>query len=128
MAKAMAQEGRTLMRPLILAAAFTGLATAGHAQTCHAIHFAHGASAAVVRGTAGWDDPATPCFTLGVRRGQTVSVRVLRPDGNTAFSVVGVVDDQDRYSFTAPSSDIRFSVFETLRAPATPFAIEVQVY
>jgi hypothetical protein len=113
---------------LILSAALVSATPALAAQSCKPVHFAHGASSAIVRGIGEFDATNAPCFSLGVRPGQIVSMRVLNPDGNMAFSIYDVADDVDSYSWRATSPHIRFIVFETLRAPTNPFEVELMVH
>ena len=43
------------------------------------------------------------------------------------FSIYGLVDDRDSYSFTAEAKTYKFIVFQTLRSTPAPFALMVSV-
>ncbi len=44
-----------------------------------------------------------------------------------AFSIDGVVDDRDAFSFSTEVKTYKFEVFQTLRSPPAPFALDVTV-
>ncbi|HTI03514.1 MAG TPA: hypothetical protein VL752_21425 [Acidisoma sp.] len=93
---------------------------------CTPIHFARGHSSATVSGSVGSDEPF-PCYTLATGKGQTAIFRFARTNRNMAFSIYGVVDDRDSYSFKTAAGTYKFIVFQTLRAPPAPFALRVSV-
>ena len=44
-----------------------------------------------------------------------------------AFSIDGLVDDRDSYSFRTDAKTYKFTVFQTMRAAPGPFALMVSV-
>ncbi len=96
---------------------------------CIPIHFGKGASSALIRGSAGSSDfsEANPCYTLGTGKGQTATLKFTKTNGNMAFTVEGLVDDRDSYSFKTEAKTYRFSVFQTLRSTPDPFELMVSV-
>ena len=94
---------------------------------CTPIHFAKGESFAVVRGSVGSDDPVPSCYTLATGKGQTATFKFTKTNGNMAFSIYGLVDDRDGYSFKTEAKTYKFIVFQNLRATPDPFALMVSV-
>jgi hypothetical protein len=107
--------------PLVAASAF-----AQEPRHCLPIQFARGAYSSIVRGSAGSDEPF-PCYTLATGKGQTATLRFVGTNGNMAFSIDGVVDDRDAFSFSTEVKTYKFEVFQTLRSPPAPFALDVTV-
>lgn len=108
-----------------------GLAiSAGHAQErCTPIHFAPGQSSATVKGIAPFGTPFT-CFTFAAGRGHTATIRLTQSNGNIAFNIDGVVDNQDKYSFKTEDRTYKIDVYQTTREEATrnaQFAMQVTV-
>jgi hypothetical protein len=93
---------------------------------CTAIRFAAGQSSTTVTGSVGSDEPF-PCYTLGVAKGQTATLKFTKTNGNMAFTIYGVVDDRDTFSFRTDATTYKFIVFQTLRATPDPFALVVSV-
>ena len=48
-------------------------------------------------------------------------------NGNMAFTIYGLVDDRDSYSFRTEEKTYKFIVFQTLRASPRSFALMVSV-
>ena len=94
---------------------------------CMAIHFATGRSSATVRGSVGSTDEPFPCYTLATGKGQTATLKFTKTNGNMAFTIYGLVDDQDGYSFKTEAKTYKFIVFQTLRSTPDPFALQVSV-
>ena len=90
------------------------------------IHFARGQSFATVRGAVGSDEPF-PCYTLDTGKGQTATLKFTKTNGNMAFSIYGLVDDRDSYSFKTEAKTYKFVVFQNMRATPDPFALMVSV-
>ncbi|WP_158933197.1 hypothetical protein [Acidisphaera sp. S103] len=95
-------------------------------EPCTPIHFARGATFAVVSGTAGTDGPS-PCYTLQTGKGQIATLKFTKTDGNMAFTIEGLVDDRDDYTFKTEAKTYTFGVFPTLRSNPTPFSLRVEV-
>ncbi len=93
---------------------------------CAAIHFAPSRSAGTVSGSVGSDEPR-PCYTFITRTKQTVVMKFIKTNGNMAFSIYGLVDDRDNYSFKTTNKNYKFVVFQNLRAPPAPFSLMVAV-
>ncbi len=91
-----------------------------------AIHFAPGKSSATVRGSVGSDEPF-PCYTLATGKGQSATLTFIKTNGNMAFSIYGLVDDRDEYSFKTEVKTYKFIVFQNMRAVSEPFALLVSV-
>ena len=115
-----------------IALACAGLAVlCGHAygqESCTPIRFASGRTSATIRGIASSESPA--CYALTTRAGQTASVNIMPQSRNddTAFSIEGVIDDRDRYSFRTQAATYKILVFLTFaRQPPRPFAMQVSV-
>lgn len=118
-----------LLALALILCAFAGLA---HAQDhCTPIHFAPGTSSATIRGVAtSMDEGAhSACYTLTTRRGQTAKLRMVHgPKDDVAFTIVGVVDDRDSYSFKTDAKTYTIGVFRTFaREPDEPFIMLVSV-
>jgi hypothetical protein len=110
---------------------FAGLViSAGHAQErCIPIHFAPGQSSATVKGIAPFGTPFA-CFNFTPRSGQTATVRLTRENGNTAFNIDGVIDNQDNYSFHTEARTYKIDVYQITREMATrnaQFTMQVTV-
>ncbi|MEL6317634.1 MAG: hypothetical protein AAFR16_08370 [Pseudomonadota bacterium] len=99
----------------VMAAALGLGSGAAHAQQCKAIKFAPGTVSAEVRGVA----PAegVRCYTLRTGAGQTAALRVTE-GRNTAFSIEGLVDARDAYTFRTEAKTYRILVLQVLRAAA----------
>ena len=109
----------------VVAAALS--ASAAHAA-CSPIRFAPGASSAIVKGIARSDD-STTCFTLATGRGQTATFKMIEgPKDDAAFTIEGVVDDHDSYTFKTEAKTYTINVFRTFaREPDEPFTMQVSV-
>jgi hypothetical protein len=118
-----------MIRALLAATLLVGgsAALAQEPTNCTPIHFATGQSSATVRGSVGSSDEPIPCYTLATGKGQTATFKFTKTNGNMAFSIYGLVDDRDSYSFTAEAKTYKFIVFQTLRSTPAPFALMVSV-
>ena len=101
-------------------------ALAQEPTNCTPIHFAKGASSATVSGTVGSDEPF-PCYMLETGKGQTATLRFRKTNGNMAFTIYGLVDDRDRYSFKTEAQTYKFIVFQNLRSTPDPFSLMISV-
>lgn len=117
---------RFLLSSLLLLLSL-GAAYAQHAPGCPVteVRFPKGSSGTIISGMAPWDDIL--CFDLGVRAGQQVTMRILE-GSNTIFTVYGVADARNDFSFVAPSNQVQFLVSQLLRAPGPePFRLQIDV-
>lgn len=105
---------------------FGSAALAQEPTTCTPIHFARGQSSATLNGSVGSDEPFL-CYTLATGKDQTATFKFIKTNGNMAFSIYGLVDDRDSYSFRTEAKTYKFIVFQTLRALPSPFALMVSV-
>jgi len=116
-----------IQAPLVAMLLLGGSAALAQEPTnCAPIRFARGQSSAIVRGLVGSDEPF-PCYTLATGKGQTATFKFTKTNGNMAFSIYGLVDDRDSYSFKTEAKTYKFIVFQTLRAPPDPYALMVLV-
>lgn len=117
-----------LIRLAVLA--YCGLMTA-HAiaqDQCKPIQFTRGASSTTVSGTASNSEAPATCYTITTGKGQTARVRLTRKGSDTAFTIPGVVDNREDYSFPTAARTYRIDVYRTLRAtPPGPFTLQVSV-
>ena len=95
-------------------------ADAQEASNCVPMRFSGGGASATVSGTAEWGPPF-PCYTFEGRAGRTATLKFTKANGNMAFNVDGVVDNQDLYSFKMKSIKYKIDVYQTLRAAPAPF-------
>lgn len=117
---------RSAATALWLAAALCGLAAApADAEECREVRFARGASSAVIEGVAPAD--GTLCYAMRTGAGQSARLEVLE-GSNTAFSVEGLADARDAFSFETRATTYRIHVFQMLRAAqGQPFRLLVAV-
>jgi hypothetical protein len=88
------------------------------------IEFGAGRSSASITGSVGSEEPF-PCYTLTVGKGQTATFKFTRTNGNMAFTIYGVVDGRDAYSFETDAKTYKFIVFQ--KPPAGPDAFTLAV-
>ena len=93
---------------------------------CTPIHFVRGQSSATVKGVVGSDEPF-PCYALVTGKGQTATFGFTKTNGNMAFSIYGLVDDRDSYSFKTEANTYKFIVVQNMRALPEPFALMISV-
>ncbi|MFY9975313.1 MAG: hypothetical protein WAK53_13720 [Chromatiaceae bacterium] len=111
-----------LIPVLALAFLFTGTAQAGQ---CETIRFKHGESSGTVTGMAPPDDVV--CYQMSTVAGQQANVTI--KGTNCIFSIEGVVDAQDRYSFTTEKKTYKINVGQLMRAVAPErFTLSVSVH
>lgn len=123
------------LHPLIAAAALLPILPsvgALAAPKCTPIYFARGAWSTTVRGVAqSMDTPDSgACYTLTTGKGQAATLTILTtlPSDDTAFTIPGVVDNRDKYSFTTDAKTYQILVYRTFaREPNQPFAMQVMV-
>jgi hypothetical protein len=101
--------------PAALLSLVCSSALAQEPTKCTPVHFAAGKSFATITGSVGSDAPF-PCFTLATGKGQKATFTFTKTNGNMAFSIYGVVDDQESYSFKTEARSYKFMMFQTLRS------------
>jgi hypothetical protein len=107
---------------LALAFLFAGTAQAGQ---CETIRFKRGASSGTVSGMAPPDDVV--CYQMSTGAGQRANVSI--KGTNCMFSIEGVVEAQDRYSFTTEKKTYKINVGQLMRAiDPEPFTLSVSVH
>jgi hypothetical protein len=108
---------------LALSLAFAGSALA--AERCTAVRFQRGASSAETTGLAPAEDVI--CYSLETGAGQNARIQVLE-GSNVMFSIEGLVDAQDDYSFRTERGTYRVLVGQLMRAAEPmPFRILMSV-
>jgi hypothetical protein len=99
-------------------------AGAVQAQSCEPIQFKRGHSSGTVRGIAPPDDVV--CYELRTGADQRADVSV--EGNNIMFSVSGLVDGRDQYSFATEKKTYRIDVGQLMRSISDePFALTVSV-
>ena len=68
-----------------------------------------------------------PCYTLATGKGQTATFGFAKTNGNMAFSIYGLVDDRDSYSFKTEAKTYKFIVVQNMTARPEPFALMISV-
>jgi hypothetical protein len=119
----------------IITAAALGILIPGMAdaaERCTPIRFAPGALSATVRGIARSMDEGnkTTCYTLATAGGQTatLAIQLRGPKDDTAFTIVDVVDNRDKYTFRTEAKTYEIGVYLTFARQADrPFAMDVSV-
>ena len=104
----------------------TSPAMAQAAENCTRLAFPKGASSTTVSGSVGSDEPF-PCYTLSTGNGQTALLKFTKTNGNMAFTIDGLIDDRDNYSFKTTARTYKFWIFQTLRSTPDPFTLMVSV-
>jgi len=117
--------GRTGFPALLTAVALCGAPMARAADACKPIRFEPGHNSMTLRGSAPANDVV--CYEMKTGPGQTATLKVVSGD-NTIFSIDGMVDAQDSYSFKTEKRTYRVHVGQLMRAEAPEaFAIDVSV-
>ena len=94
------------------------------AQSCQPIQFERGTYSGTVSGTAPPEDVV--CYEVSTGAAQRAEVSV--KGRNVIFSIIGVVDAQDRYSFTTEKKTYRILVGQLMRSITDePFSLTVSV-
>ena len=101
-----------------------GSADGQEAANCTPMRFSGSGASATVSGTAEWGPPF-PCYTFEGRANRTATLRFTKANGNTAFNVNGIVDNQDRYSFKMKNVQYKIDIYQTLRAAPAAFVFSV---
>lgn len=108
----------TLQRSLAIALAVMASSVCGQlAQAeapCRTIQFQAGASSITISGSV--DPDATQCFHFSTRQGQNVRVAITSKDQNTVFSILGLVDARDQYTFKSQKQTYEIVVGQLMRS------------
>ena len=112
---------------LLVAVALAASVHAKHglADGCKPIHFAAGERSTTVKGSA----PAegVVCYSIGTGADQTATLKVTSGD-NTVFTIDGLVDAQDSYTFKTERKTYKVLVGQLMRsASAEKFSLDVVV-
>lgn len=102
----------------------TSVAAAAQAENCEHIRFQSGAYSQTVHGIAPPDDVI--CYEITTRAGQTADITVT--GNNVIFSIGGVIDAQDSYSFTTEKRTYQIFVGQLMRSVTNqPFELMVSI-
>jgi len=95
------------------------------AEKCETIHFKRGESSGTINGIAPPDD--VKCYKMTTGQGQTATLRVVAGK-NIIFSIDGLVEAQDAYTFTTDRKTYKIYVGQLMRSIADePFTLFVSV-
>ncbi len=98
--------------------------TTAHAEKCETIHFKRGESAGTVHGMALPDNVV--CYEMSTGDSQMASLAIT--GNNCIFSIDGVVDAQDRYSFTTEKKTYKIRVGQLMRSiTPEPFTLTISL-
>ena len=115
---------RLLALASLAASCLVIVAGPAQAQSCQPIQFERGTYSGTVSGTAPPEDVV--CYEVSTGAAQRAEVSV--KGRNVIFSIVGVVDAQDRYSFTTEKKTYRILVGQLMRSITDePFSLTVSV-
>lgn len=92
-------------------------ATSSELTSCRPIQFQKGASSADIRGEASPDGAS--CLQFGTGANQAVLLSVKSPHDQVAFSIRGLVDDRQQYSFTSEKKTYEVLLFQSMKSTAT---------
>jgi hypothetical protein len=115
---------KLLRQTLTLAAIAVAFAPPAIAEApCTPIHFAAGQFSATVNGMA----PATDvvCYSMATGSGQQATLKIVK-GANTVFTIDGVIDAQDSYSFKTDKKTYRILIGQLMRSD-TPEAFDLGV-
>jgi len=100
----------------VFAGACLAMAAGAASAACRAIRFDPGATSATVQGSA----PAegVECLRFGAGNGQTVQLSVKSPHDQVAFSIDGVTDNRDQFSFKSRKQNYDVLMHQTMKAVA----------
>ena len=109
----------------VLALCLCAAGGSASAQSCSEIRFASGASSGEVSGRV--TDNAPLCFVFGTGAGQSARLQLLGSD-NTCFTIPGVTDCQDDFSFRTSAGTYRVNVFQLFRKVSyDPFTLRLTI-
>jgi hypothetical protein len=110
---------------LALAASLACAPPAPAQQNCQRISFARGESSTIITGVAPAEDVL--CYEFAAQAGQTATLKVLS-GRNVIFSIHGVMDAQNDYSFRTQQKTYKFVVGQMMRSITNePFRLRVSV-
>ena len=114
------------MLRIITAVFFAVSANGAVAQYCPEIKFARGASSGEVSGQV--SDTLPLCFLFGSGEGQTARLQLFGSE-NACFTVAGVIDCQDDFSFRTQGRTYEVGVFQLFRRTAWEhFTLRLTIY
>jgi len=109
--------------PIFFASVFTF--NVSSAEKCETIRFNHGESSGTFDGIATPED--MKCYRMATDRGQTASLRVMAGN-NIIFTIDGVVDAQDSYTFTTDKKTYKIYIGQLMRSVTNqPFTLFVSI-
>jgi hypothetical protein len=115
---------RTFLPEALVAAMLTVAAGAALAEECQEIRFQRGQHSGRVQGVAPPDDVV--CYRVATGAGQTANLKL--KGRNVMFSIGGVVEGQDAYSFTTEKKTYRVYVGQLMRSVTDePFSLSVSI-
>ncbi len=101
---------RILLSTLMLAAQAVSAAP----PHCEAVQFTRGSFSATVQGEV--DPEGVWCYSIATVKGQTADLSVKSKHNNTIFSIEGLVDGRDQYTFTTEKKTYKVFVGQLMKA------------
>lgn len=114
---------RSFTHALALAAALALTSQAQADAPCTPIKFAAGHSRTIIHGMAPAGD--VTCYSIATGAGEQATLKILK-GANTVFSIDGVIDAQDSYSFKTEKKTYHILVGQLMRSD-TPEAFDLDV-
>jgi hypothetical protein len=115
---------KLLRQTLTLAAVALAVARPAMADApCTPIHFAAGQFSAIVHGMAPASNVA--CYSMDTGNGQQATLKIVK-GANTVFTIDGVIDAQDSYSFKTDKKTYIILIGQLMRSE-TPEAFDLDV-
>ena len=115
---------RTSLPEALVAAMLTVAAGVTFAEECREIRFQRGQHSGRVQGVAPPDDVV--CYRMATGAGQTANLKL--KGRNVIFSIAGVVDGQNTYSFTTEKKTYSVYVGQLMRSVREePFSLTVSI-
>lgn len=94
------------------------------AENCGSIRFKQGESSHTIQGIAPIDEGV--CYKFTARAGQTADIAIT--GNNVIFSIEGVTDVQDKYSFTTDKKTYQIFVWQLMRASTSQhFSLSISI-
>ncbi len=101
---------RILLSTLMLAAQAVSAAS----SHCEAVQFKTGSFSATVQGDV--DPEGVRCYSIATAKGQTADLSVKSKHNNTIFSIEGLADGRDQYTFTTEKKTYKIFVGQLMKA------------
>jgi len=113
-----------MLRSLAIALALASVPALASAQGCQTIRFAPGSTSGALEGIVSPDDAL--CYQVEVGAGQTARVQVT--GRNMMFSIPGIADGRDDFSWTTSAGSFQILVSQLMRSASDePFTLVVSV-